>query len=137
VCEALLEGGDFAEPDVVARLCQAGFGVGGHLLKATELGGVDSEEASAGAGFSEPIFLGGCRRRSPGDGSERWHTEFRGCGLPAERGVNLSQLVFDAAVADLESLDLTEPAFSFRLDDSVLEVVVDLFQPGALRRVRP
>jgi hypothetical protein len=56
--------------------------------------------------------------------------------LPAERGVNLSQLAFDAAVADLESLDLTEPAFSFRLDDSVLEVVVDLLQTGPLRRVR-
>jgi hypothetical protein len=50
VGEAFLEGGDFAEPDVVARFGEAGLGVAGHLLHASELGGVDPEEAAAGAG---------------------------------------------------------------------------------------
>jgi len=48
--ETFFEGGDFAEPDVVAGLGEAGFGVGGHLLDASELGWVDAEEAASGAG---------------------------------------------------------------------------------------
>jgi hypothetical protein len=51
VGEAFLEGGDFAEPDVVAGLGEPGLSVGGHLLEPSELGGVDPEEAA-----------GGCRR---------------------------------------------------------------------------
>jgi hypothetical protein len=53
VGEAFLEGGDFAEPDVVARFGEAGLGVAGHLLDASELGGVDPEEAAAGAPLTE------------------------------------------------------------------------------------
>jgi hypothetical protein len=53
-----------------------------------------------------------------------------------ERGVDLGELVFDAAVADLESLDFAEPAFAFRLDDAGFEIAADLFQPGALCGVR-
>jgi hypothetical protein len=45
VGEAFLEGGDFAEPDVVAGLGVPGLSVGGHLLEPSELGGVDPEEA--------------------------------------------------------------------------------------------
>lgn len=48
--EAFLEGGDLAEPDVVAGLGEPGLGVGGHLFEPSELGGVDAEEPAAGAG---------------------------------------------------------------------------------------
>jgi hypothetical protein len=51
-------------------------------------------------------------------------------------GIDLSEFVFDAAVADLESLDFAEPAFAFRLDDAGFEIVADLFEPGALCGVR-
>jgi hypothetical protein len=49
----------------------------------------------------------------------------------------LGEFVFDAGVADLESFDFAEPAFALGLDDARLEIVADLFEPAALRRVRP
>ena len=50
VSEALFERCDFAEPDLVSGFGQAGFRVGGHVLDAADLGGVDAEEAAPGAG---------------------------------------------------------------------------------------
>jgi hypothetical protein len=50
VGEAFLEGCDLAEPDIVAGFGEAGLGVGGHLLDASELCWVDAEEAASGAG---------------------------------------------------------------------------------------
>jgi hypothetical protein len=52
VGEAFLEG-NLAEPDIVAGLGEAGFGVGGHLLEPSELGGVDAQEPAAGAPLTE------------------------------------------------------------------------------------
>jgi hypothetical protein len=66
---------------------------------------------------------------------EARHAELGGCGFPVKCGVDLGQLALDAAVADLQPLDFAEPAFPFRLDDSGLEVVADLFEPGSLRRI--
>jgi hypothetical protein len=37
----------------------------------------------------------------------------------------------------LKTFDFAEPAFAFGLDDASLEIVADLFEPAALRRVRP
>jgi hypothetical protein len=49
----------------------------------------------------------------------------------------LGEFVFDAGVADLKSFDFAEPAFAFGLDDAGLQIVADLFESGALGRVRP
>jgi hypothetical protein len=49
----------------------------------------------------------------------------------------LGEFVLDAGVADLETFDFAEPAFAFGLDDTSLQVVADLFESAALRRVRP
>ena len=48
-----------------------------------------------------------------------------------------AEFVLDAGVADLKAFDFAEPAFAFGLDDAGLEIVADLFEPAALRRVRP
>jgi phosphatidate phosphatase APP1 len=53
-----------------------------------------------------------------------------------ERGIDLGELVLDAAVADLESLDFAEPSFAFRLDDAGFEVVADLDESVTLCGVR-
>lgn len=55
VGQAFLEGGDFADPDVVAGFGQSGFGVGGHLFESSELGG--GLVAAAGA-VEEQVGLG-------------------------------------------------------------------------------
>src|SRR6266536_3272424 len=51
--------------------------------------------------------------------------------------VELGELVVGAGEADLQSLDLAEPAFAFGLGDAGDEVVADLHQPVALGRVGP
>jgi len=57
--------------------------------------------------------------------------------MALESSVYLGKFVFDAAVADLESLDFAEPAFAFRLDDAGLKIVADLLQSGSLRWFGP
>lgn len=47
--QAFLQGGDLAEPGLVASFGQPCFGVVGHLLDAAELGGVDAQEPAAAA----------------------------------------------------------------------------------------
>jgi hypothetical protein len=49
----------------------------------------------------------------------------------------LGKFVLHAGIADLEAFDFPEPAFAFGLDNAGLQIVADLFEPGALRRVRP
>lgn len=52
-------------------------------------------------------------------------------------GVDLGEFVFDSGVADLEAFDFAEPAFAFCFDDAGFQIVADLFESGALGRVRP
>jgi len=51
--------------------------------------------------------------------------------------VDLGDLVLGAGEADLESLDLAEPAFAFGLGDAVVQISADFFEPSALAGVRP
>ena len=51
--------------------------------------------------------------------------------------VDLGELVVGAVEADLESLDLAEPALAFGLGDPVAEVVAYFLEAGLLGRVRP
>jgi hypothetical protein len=51
--------------------------------------------------------------------------------------VDLGELVLGAGEADLEALDLAEPAFAFGLGDAVVQVVPDLLKAGPLGGVRP
>jgi hypothetical protein len=81
--------------------------------------------------FSRSSFCG-----SSGGGGERRHAKIGRDRLTTERGFDLSEFVFGAAVADVESFDFAEPALLLGLDDAGFEVVADFFQPGALRRVR-
>jgi hypothetical protein len=67
---------------------------------------------------------------------EGGHAERDRAGVVLECCVDLGDLVLDAAVADLKSLDFPEPAFPFRLDDAGFQVIADLFESGALCRVR-
>ena len=48
----------------------------------------------------------------------------------------MGEFVFDAGVADVEAFDFAELAFAFGLDNAGLQIVADLFEPAALRRVR-
>ena len=51
--------------------------------------------------------------------------------------VDLGELVLGAGEADLQALDLAEPALPFGLGDPVVQVVQDLFQAGPLGGVLP
>ena len=65
-----------------------------------------------------------------GDVGERGHAEVDGL-LPALQGrVDLGELVLGAGEADLEALDLAEPAFALGLGDAVVQVVPDLLEPA-------
>ena len=57
--------------------------------------------------------------------------------LALQGRVDLGELVLGAGEADLESLDLAEPAFAFSLGDPVVQVVADLLEPGPLGGIRP
>jgi hypothetical protein len=60
------------------------------------------------------------------------------CLFPAlQGGVDLGELVLGAGEADLEALDLAEPAFAFGFGDAVVQVVPDFFETGPLGGVRP
>jgi hypothetical protein len=52
-------------------------------------------------------------------------------------GADLGELVLGADKADLEALDLPEPAFALGLGDAVVQVVPDFLEPGPLGGVRP
>jgi hypothetical protein len=57
--------------------------------------------------------------------------------FPALQGrVDLGDLVLGAGEADLESLDLAEPAFAPGLGDAVVQVGPDFLEPSALGGVR-
>jgi hypothetical protein len=51
--------------------------------------------------------------------------------------VDLGELVLGVGEADLEALDLAEPAFTLGLGDAVVQVGPDLLEPAALGGVRP
>jgi hypothetical protein len=54
-----------------------------------------------------------------------------------EGGIELSQLVLGADEADLQGLDLAEPALALSFGDSIEQVVADLDQPVPLGRFGP
>jgi hypothetical protein len=60
-----------------------------------------------------------------------------GLFLAAQGNVDLGELVLDAGEADLEALDLAEPAFALGLGDAVVKVDADLLEPAALVGRRP
>ena len=80
-----------------------------------------------------PVRAGRSGRRC----RERGHAEVDGL-LPALQGsVDLGELVLGAGEADLEALDLAEPAFAFGLGDAVVQVIPDLLESASLGGVRP
>jgi hypothetical protein len=54
-----------------------------------------------------------------------------------ECGIELSQLLLGARQADLQALDLAEPAFTLSFGDPIKQVVADLDQAVTLGRFRP
>ena len=60
-----------------------------------------------------------------------------GLVLALQGRVDLGELVFRAGEADLETLDLAEPAFAFGLGDAVVQVDPDLLEAVPLGGVRP
>jgi hypothetical protein len=77
-------------------------------------------------------FRGG--NGAAGDVGERGHAEVDGLVLALQGRVDLGELVLGAGEADLEALDLAEPAFAFGLGDAVVQVVPDLLEAGPLGR---
>ncbi|MGP0023633.1 MAG: hypothetical protein ACLPKE_09750 [Streptosporangiaceae bacterium] len=77
-----------------------------------------------------------------GDGAacdvrECGHADVDGLVLELQGCFDLGELVLGAGEADLEALDLAEPAFAFGLGDAVVQVVPDLLEPTPLGGVRP
>ena len=60
-----------------------------------------------------------------------------GLFLALQGRLDLGELVLGAGEADLETLDLAEPAFTLGFGDAVVQVGADLLQPAALGGVRP
>jgi hypothetical protein len=56
--------------------------------------------------------------------------------LASHGGVDLGELVLGAGEADLEALDLAEPALALGLGDPVVQVGADLLKAGPLGGVR-
>jgi hypothetical protein len=71
------------------------------------------------------------------DVGECGHAEVDGLVLALQGCVDLGELVLGAGEADLEALDLAEPAFAFGLGDAVVQVVPDFLEPVPLGGVRP
>jgi hypothetical protein len=65
------------------------------------------------------------------------HAEVDGLFQALQGRVDLGELVLGAGEADLEALDLAEPAFAFGLGDAVVQVVSDFLEAGPLGGVRP
>ena len=55
----------------------------------------------------------------------------------AQGSLDLGELVLGAGKADLESLDLAEPAFAFSLGNAVVQAVPDFLEPTSLGGVWP
>jgi hypothetical protein len=73
-------------------------------------------------GFSVVTGFFGCGRDgAAGDAGECGHAEVDGLFLALQGRVDLGELVLGADEADLESLDLAEPAFAFGLGDAVVQ----------------
>ena len=68
---------------------------------------------------------------------ERGQAELDRLALAAQGRLELGELVLGAGEADLETLDLAEPAFMLGFGDAVVQVGADLLQPAALGGVRP
>ena len=78
------------------------------------------------------------RRGAAGnDVGERGQAELDRLALTAQGRPDLGELVLGAGEADLETLDLAEPAFTLGFGDAVVQVGADLLQPAALGGVRP
>ena len=60
-----------------------------------------------------------------------------GLFLALQGRVDLGEFVLGAGEADLEALDLAEPAFAFGLGDAVVQVGPDFLEAVPLGRVRP
>jgi len=71
------------------------------------------------------------------DVGERGQAELDRLALAAQGRLDLGELVLGAGEADLETLDLAEPAFTLGFGDAVVQVGLDLLQPAALGGVRP
>jgi hypothetical protein len=71
------------------------------------------------------------------DVGECGHAEVDGLVAALPGRVDLGELVLGAGEADLQALDLAEPALAFGLGDAVVQVVPDLLEPGPLGGVRP
>jgi len=63
-----------------------------------------------------------------------WHAECDGCCAGGEF-VELSEFVACSGEADLQAVDLAEPAFTLGFADAGAEVVAELDEAGALSRV--
>jgi len=72
-----------------------------------------------------------------GDVGERGHAEVDGLVLAPQGHVDLGEFALGADEADLQALDLAEPAFALGLGDAVVQVVPDLLQAGPLGGLRP
>jgi hypothetical protein len=57
--------------------------------------------------------------------------------VPCSQVTDLGEFLLGPGEADLQSLDLAEPAFAFGFGDPAGQVVADLQQPGSLGGVRP
>ena len=113
----------------------------GACLKGMDAAGAGARGGVKPAGGSCRSW-GSFRGGRGGDGAardvgERGHAELDCFALAAQGRLDLGELVLGAGEADLEALDLAEPAFSFGFGDAVVQVGADLFQPAALGGVRP
>jgi hypothetical protein len=77
----------------------------------------------------QPTFVGSSITTHGGD------AKGHGRMLPVAP-IELAELLFGASQADLETLDLAEPAFRLGFGDSGDQVVADLGKPCPLGRVR-
>jgi len=57
--------------------------------------------------------------------------------VPGGQVTDLGESLLGPGEADLQSLDLAEPAFTFGFGDPAGQVVADLQQPGSLGGVGP
>ena len=73
----------------------------------------------------------GRRAGASGDLQEGRHPEVD-AGRPGRDLVELGEFLAGAGEADLQPVDLAEPAFAAGFGDADMEVVADLDQPGAL-----
>jgi hypothetical protein len=67
---------------------------------------------------------------------EVWHPKMD-LGVPCSQVVDLGESLLCPGEADLQSLDLAEPAFAFGFGDPAGQVVADFQQPGSLGGVGP